>query len=325
MAGSAADAIGQAVERSKQLLFLPFKVEKWFALGFTVFLAQCGEGNFNTVQVPNLPFGGGSPTLPKGPYGGSGSDFAKMFDEAVKAFNSDFALYMTLLIAGFVLTIGLSIVVLWVSSRAKLMLVESVVWDRVDLGRQWTRAADLGSSLFKFRLWLQLGGGLLALGALALGILTGLSDFQKGDFFGPHALMGYALLGFAALAVGLPLGFAALLLDDFVVPLMVVRNVRVGDAWGICRREVLSGNWGNLLLFYVLRVLLALGIAIAVFVLKCITCCLSAIPYLGTVLVLPVLVFWRAFPLYYMEQIGVSIFPTPEPSWQAYDQWRFPR
>lgn len=327
MAGSAADAIGQAVERSKQLLFQPFKLEKWFPLGFTVFLAQCGEGNFNTVQVPNLPFGGSgsSPTFPKPSPTSSSADFTKMLDEAVKTFNADFALYLSLVIGGLVVAIVLSIVVLWVSSRAKLMFIESVVWDRVDIGRQWTRAAELGSSLFKFRLWLQLGGGLLTLGALTLAIVTGLSDFQKGEFLGHQALMGYALFGFALVAVGVPLGFVGLLLDDFVVPLMVVRNARVGEAWGICRREVLTGNWGNLLLFYLLRVLLALGIAIAVFVLKCITCCISTIPYLSTVLILPVLVFWRAFPLYYMEQIGVAVFPAPEPSWQAYDQWRFPR
>jgi hypothetical protein len=324
MAGPA-EAIGQAVERSKQLLFMPMKPEKWFPLGFTVFLAQCGEGNFNTVQVPNLPFGSGSgPALPKPGYG-SGSDFTKLIDDAVKAFNADFALYLTLVIAGVLVTIGLSIAVLWVSSRAKLMFVESVVWDRVDLGQQWTRAAELGSSLFKFRLWLQLGGGLLTLGALAVGVVTGLADFQKGNFFGPQALLGYALFGSALLLVGLPLAFAGLLLDDFVVPLMVVRNQHVVEAWGTCRNEVLSGNWGNLLLFYLLRVLLAFGIAIAVFVLKCVTCCVSTVPYLGTVLILPVLVFWRAFPLYYMEQIGVSVFPPPEPSWQAYDQWRFPR
>ena len=55
MAGSAADAISQAVERSKQLLF-PVKIDKWFALGFTVFMAQCGES-----QGMNVPTNFGSP------------------------------------------------------------------------------------------------------------------------------------------------------------------------------------------------------------------------------------------------------------------------
>jgi hypothetical protein len=192
------------------------------------------------------------------------------------------------------------------------MFVESVVWGRVDLGQQWTRAAELGMSVFKFRLLLQLAGGFLGLGALVLGVVVGLSDFRAGHFAGTNALIGYALFGFATLAVAVPLALTALLFDDFVLPLMVVRNVH-------------AGNWGNLVLFYILRVLLAFGIVIAVWVLNCVTCCLISLPYLGTVILLPVFVFWRAFPLYLMEQLGLQIFPTPEPSWQAYDQWRFPR
>jgi hypothetical protein len=325
MAGSAADAIGQAVERSKQLLFQPLKPERWFALGLTVFLAQCGEYNFNPMQAPGMPFGSGGPPFPKPSSGGVGAGLQKMIDDTVRAFYDELALYVTLLSAGVLVTIGLGILIIWFSSRAKLMLVESVVYGRIDLGQQWARAAELGMSVLKFRLLLQLGGGFLGLGALALGVVTGLADFQAGHFSGPHALIGYALFGFATLAIGVPIAFTVLLFDDFVLPLMVVRNVRVSEAWRMCRREVLSGHWGDLLLFYVLRVLLAFGVAIAVWVLNCVTCCLISIPYVSSVVLLPVFVFWRAFSLYFMEQLGLQIFPAPEPSWQAYDQWRFPR
>lgn len=322
MAGSAADAIGQAVERTKQLLLQPLKPEKWFTLGLTVFLAQCGEGNFNSFQAPNIPFGGGSFSKPSG---SPLTDFQKLIDEGVRAFYDDLALYVTLASVGLLLTIGLGLLVIWFSSRAKLMLVESVIHDRVNVSQQWARAAELGMSVFKFRLLIQLGGGFLGLGTIILGAALAFSDLQAGHFSGPHALMGYALLGFATLLLGLPIALTMLLFDDFVLPLMVVRNVRVGEAWGICRREVLAGNWGNLVLFYVLRVLLGFGIVIAVWILNCVTCCLISLPYLGTVLLLPVFVFWRAFSLYFMEQLGLRIFPTPDPSWQAYDQWRFPR
>lgn len=326
MAGSAADAISQAVERSKQLLF-PFKPEKWFALGFTVFLAQCGEGNFNSVQMPSSPFGSGSPRIPSSPRGGGGlpSGLQKTIDELLRTVNADLALYVGLAIGTLLVTLGLSVFILWFSSRAKLMLVESVVWDRVDVGQQWTNAAELGASLFKFRLWLALATWILVFGSLAVGLLVGFADLKAGNVFGPAAVMGYALFGLAVVLLGFPLGIVSLLLDDFVVPLMVVRNVRVGEAWGICRNEVLSGNIGGLMLFYILRFVLAIGVGIAVFVLSCITCCISRIPYLGTVLVLPVFVFWRAYSLYFMEQLGLQIFPAPEPSWVAYDQWRFPR
>ncbi len=323
MAGSAADALSHAVERSKQLLF-PLKGEKWFALGFTVFLAQCGEGGYNTIQTPQLPFGSG-PTFPKTPSGGPGAELQGMLDELVRAFRDDFALYVALAVGGMFVVMTLSLVVLWLSSRAKLMLVESVVWDRVNLNQQWASAAELGMSLFKFRWLLTWGGGLLTLGLMGASVATGFADFQAGSFAGPRAMLAYALFSFALFAVGFPLGIAGLVLNDFVVPLMVVRNVRVAEAWRMCRREVLSGNVAGLIVFYVLRFVLAIGIAIAMFILQCVTCCLTGIPYLGTVLLLPVPIFWQAFPLYYLEQLGLKIFPAPEPSWAAYDQWRFPR
>jgi hypothetical protein len=122
-----------------------------------------------------------------------------------------------------------------------------------------------------------------------------------------------------------PLAIVYALLDDFVVPLMVVRNARVGEAWRMCRAEVLSGNIGGVVLFYLLRLVLGIAIVIATFVLSCLTCCLTVLPYIGTVIMLPVFVFSRAYPLYYLEQLGIRLFPPPEPSWVAYDQWRFPR
>lgn len=325
MAGSAADALGYAIDRSKQLLF-PLKPEKWFALGFTVFLAQCGENNYNSVQLPNIPFGGSGSPSTRAPSGATpAAELQRVFEDAVRTLRGDLVFYVTVAVVSVLVLIALSLFITWFSSRAKIMFVESVVWDRVAVGEQWTRSADLGLSLFKCRVLFSLAGFLIATLALGSALLTGFSDFQSGNFFGPQALLGFLLMGLAVSLLGFPLLIATLLLDDFVVPLMVIRNVRVSEAWSICRREVLPGNVAGLFVFYLLRVLLAFGIAIAVLVIRCVTCCVAAIPYLSTVFLLPVFVFWRAFPLYYLEQIGVRVFPAPEPSWAAYDQWRFPR
>jgi len=322
MSRSPADAISKAVERSQQLLF-PFNANKWFALGFTVFLAQCGDGG-----------GGGSfPSLPSGPSssssgGGGGAssfDFQKVIDDALASLNRDLALYATVAAIGAALVLGLAILIVWFSSRAKLMFVESVIWDRVDIGGQWVRAAELGMSLSKFRLALGFGGWLLFLCSLAGAVVAALPDFKSGDFFGTRALIGYGILGASALFIGFPLAVVGALLDDFVVPLMVVRNARVRQAWAICRAEVLAGNVGGIVLFYLLRIGLAFAIAIAAMVISCVTCCLTAIPYVGTVLMLPIFVFSRAYPLYYLEGLGVSVFPVPEPAWAHYEEWRFPR
>lgn len=325
MAGSAADAVSPAIERSKQLLF-PIKGEKWFALGFTVFMAKCSEGGGGgSFNFPSLP--GGSSPAPSTPGAGPGvgSELEQFFAPILKALHDDLAFWLGVVIGSTLALVGLWAFVLWFSSRAKLMFVESVVWDRVDVSAQWTRAAELGLSLFKFRALFALGGGLLVLSTFAAGGVVALPDWSSGSFLGPRAVIGYSLFAAGALLIGFPLSVTLALLDDFVVPLMVVRNARVGDAWRIFRAEVLPGNIGGILLFYVLRFVLGMASAIGVAVLTCITCCLVVIPYLGTVLLLPLWVFSRAFPMYYLEQLGIRIFPAPEPTWAHYEQWRFPQ
>ncbi len=319
MARSPADAISRAVERTQKLLF-PFNANKWFALGFTVFMAQCGEGGGGSL--PNFPGGSGSSSAGGGP---ASWDFRAMLDEAMRTLNKDLALYVTLGVVGITLGLGIWLLVMWFSSRAKLMFVESVIWDRVELGKQWDRAAKLGMSLCKFRLLLSLCGGLLLLAGGGAGVLLALPSWQSGDFFGPAAVLGYAVIAGTALLIGLPLWLTQALLDDFVVPFMVLRNVPVGEAWQLCRAEVLSGNVGGVALFYVLRIALAFAISIVAMVLTCVTCCATAIPYVGTVLLLPVLTFSRLYPLCYMAELGIAVFPQLEPSWAEYEAWRFPR
>lgn len=322
MAGSPADAISQAVERTKQLLF-PAKAEKWFALGFTVFLAQCGEGGGSFNLPTGLPSGGSPPSSSGG--GSFPKEAQQMFEEAVRTFQADVALYVSLAAGALLIGLGTWMLVLWFSSRAKLMFVESVVWDRVDVSQQWTRAAELGFSLFKFRALLSAAGWLLGLGIIAGAVVVGLPAFLAGNFWGPRAWASYATFGLGSLVLGVPLAIVSALTDDFVVPLMVVRNLRVRPAWQACRAEVLAGHVGGLILFYLLRAVLAVGVRLVGTILFCFTCCLVSVPYLGTVILLPAHVCSRAFALCYLEQLGIPIFPAPEPSWAAYDQWRFPR
>jgi hypothetical protein len=325
MAGSAADAISPAVERSQQLLFRPFKAEKWFALGFTVFMAQCAEGG-GGGSMPNLPSPGSTGSRGGSPGGlGLGAEFQRMFNDAIQSFRDNLGLYLMIGAGVLLFALAIGLFITWFSSRAKLMFVDSVVHDRVDVSGQWSRFWELGFSLFKCRVALGLTVWLTGLGSIAAGILVALPDFEAGQFLGTRAVVGYAILAASVLFFAIPLGIAGLLLDDFVVPLMAVRSVKVLEAWRLCRTEVLAGNVGGVVLFYVLRFFLAIGIAMATMVLTCLTCCITAIPYIGTVVLLPLFVFNRAYPLYFMEQLGVAIFPVPEPAWAAYDQWRFPR
>ena len=90
---------------------------------------------------------------------------------------------------------------------------------------------------------------------------------------------------------------------------MFRRGGRCLQGWGVLLR-LLAGNLGRFILYFLFQIVLSLGIGVviltAVVVTCCIACCLMAIPFLGTVLLLPVFVFQRAYSLYYLAQYGAE-------------------
>jgi hypothetical protein len=47
------------------------------------------------------------------------------------------------------------------------------------------------------------------------------------------------------------------------------------------------------------------------------TCCLAGLPYVSSVVFLPIFVFRRAYSLYVLQGLGKRVFPdvTPPPMW----------
>jgi hypothetical protein len=84
--------------------------------------------------------------------------------------------------------------------------------------------------------------------------------------------------------------------------------VRTVEGFRIVRRELLGPHTGAVFLYLLMRVALSLAIVVLVLVAICVTlCCLAcvlALPYVGTVLMLPVLVFLRCYALCFLEQLG---------------------
>jgi hypothetical protein len=61
---------------------------------------------------------------------------------------------------------------------------------------------------------------------------------------------------------------------------------------------------GEILLYCLFLIVLALATAIVACVATCATCCIAAIPYIGTVILLPVFVVLRSFSLLFLRQFG---------------------
>src|SRR5439155_25767137 len=94
---------------------------------------------------------------------------------------------------------------------------------------------------------------------------------------------------------------------DFVVPIQFARGGACREGWRILL-ALLSQNVGPFILYFLFQIVLAIAIFALVLMVVLVTCCIAgclfAIPYLGTVFLLPILVFTRAYSIYYLAQFG---------------------
>ena len=139
-------------------------------------------------------------------------------------------------------------------------------------------------------------------GLSALIIFVPLGFFGQGagnEAMTPLIILCFALLFLAWICFAIFFG----LISYFMVPVMYIRRCRALDAF----REVvrLIPNYiPSLILFCLFSICLFLGMAMVSGLVTCATCCLAALPYVGTVILLPVFVFLRAFGLLFFRQFG---------------------
>ncbi|MFN7958605.1 MAG: hypothetical protein U0P46_09825 [Holophagaceae bacterium] len=296
---SITDPIQPAIAHAKRILFEPFSARKWFVLGFAAFLAQLGDGgsfNFN-----GNPFDRGS--------SGGSPDFSP-----VTTWISDhLPLVIALAVVFFILGLALAVLFQWLGSRGQLVFLDGVVRDRAEIVEPWTRLRPLGDSLFRFRLMLLLTALGLLLVCGGLGALIALPDIHARAF-GGAALAG-VLVGGGLLVLGvLLLALVEAVLHDFTVPIMYHRGLPVREAWLVLRRELIPGHGWHFVGFYLMRFLLGIGAAMIMLLGCCLTCCVAVLPYISSVVFLPLFVFFRCYSLEFLAQYGEGwrIIRVPE-------------
>ena len=310
---SVTEPVSPALERVKTMLFKPFDLGKWFTIGFCAWLAFLGEGGggggFNNAFNINNSSNNGGPAGERLRHGyHQGRDF--VLD------NLDWIIPVAA--GAMILLAALWLVILWLSSRGQFMFLHCVALDKAEVGEPWSKFEREANSLFWFRLVLGLIGMILILPMLAgiAVIIVRMVLRGEPDAAGIMMAVGLALLFFAAAIV-----FALIhkFTTDFVVPILFLRGGKCLAAW----REfwgLLADNAGLFTLYILFQIVLGMAIGIIVLGAVLITCCCAgcvmAIPYIGTVLLLPVLVFKRSYPLYFLRQFGpgYDVFPPAPPA-----------
>ena len=290
--------IQQAIDRTIDVLFRPFDFAKWLGLGFCAWLAQLGSGT-----------GGGGSNNIGNQVEWSDDDFGdsarREIDGALEQLKSWVAdnLEIIWLVGGGItlLVIGVLLLVTWLSSRGHMMFVDGVIHDRGNVVEPWQRMASLGVliGLIAFLVMVAPFG----LGAYHLWT-HGAGNLDFETLLVPTVLLTFGFL----LLAGLIFGLIALAVKDFIVPLMWLRQQRVMSAWS----ELMSlcGNWTlTFVLYVIVRFFLGFSMIVLVVFATCATCCIAAVPYVGVVLLLPLHVFMRAYPLYFLGQFGPDYAP----------------
>jgi len=102
----------------------------------------------------------------------------------------------------------------------------------------------------------------------------------------------------------------------FMPPVMYTRRCSPSDAARAILRLILDDPV-PFILFILFMLALWIGWIMVGCLVTCLTCCLASLPYIGTVMVLPVPVFFRSFSLLFLRQFGAdwdvwSKIPVPE-------------
>ena len=294
-----------AIERVRCMLFRPFDLGRWFVIGFCAWLATLGQGA-----------SGASFRFP-GRFGNA--DWHNTFEEARHFVLNNLHWIVALAVVLALVGVVLWVVFIWLSSRGRFMFLHCVALNKAEVKAPWHAFAPQGNSLCWFRLVVHLIGMAVILPLLLLlaVLLVGMIRHESAEMAG---ILGVIGLGLAALAGALVFILVGKLTTDFVVPIMVLRSSLCLAAWKECF-ALLAANFWRLVLYLLFQVVLGILICLLVLTVVIVTCCcagcLMAIPYLGTVLLLPILVFGRAYSVYYLAQYGPTFdvfLPSEQPT-----------
>jgi hypothetical protein len=301
-------AFDSAWERMMVILFRPFDLGKWFAIGLSAFLAGLlsGGNGYNG----SYGTGSGNNNL-SGNFSGnfSGNSFGNI-NNSVNQMNAAVANAVSALQIGmkmflFALLIGFCLLLLWLSARGQFMFLDNVARNRGAIAWPWRAYARQGNSLFLFILLLTLIMFVIFVPVTVVGLMSFMPIVRAHRWPEGGEVLPVILYGLVFLALAVLIQAVFFLFVELGIPLMF-RN-------GLAARAAFAETWrlmvrhpGAILLFVLLRIALFLGLLVVSVIACCVTCCIGLVPYLGTVVLLPALVYIKCFTLDFLAQMGPS-------------------
>lgn len=272
----------EALGLTKTTLFEPFNFEKWLIIGFAAFLTHLNLGggyNFNF------------------PLNGNWGTNTQAEQENIQSFMERMTPVLVMLIGiAIILALVFFVALTWIRARGRFILIDCIVKNRGAIVQPWKEYRAEGNSYFLFLLCFIIS---FVASIMVIALLVILPIF----LLNPSERGAIAFLPLVSLIIILPALLLFFSLAQFVAPVMYRRRCA---AWPAVTDllALLGSNLGVFILYVLFSFVVGIGIGIAMMVLVCMTCCIAAVPYVGTVMLLPIYVFFQAFSLLFIRQFG---------------------
>ena len=255
MPASAVDVVRPAIDHTVKQLFKPFRLGQWVRLAVTGLLAgELGTSGGCSFQLPWRP-----------------SNRSEQFLAQAVPRNALLAVGIAALI---VLALALFVALLYVSSRMRFVLFDSVIAKECHIAMFWRNRSVPAYRYFVFQLLLltAVAGSLAFFGSIAAIIAFGTGWYRTpAEHLVPIILIGAVFL--VLLGVLVIIGFAiSVLTKDFVVPQMALEDSSVVEGWQrlwtmMTAEKVGYAGYLGLKIVLTIGAAVAVGIAGLVFVL----------------------------------------------------------
>jgi hypothetical protein len=136
-----------------------------------------------------------------------------------------------------------------------------------------------------------------------LAALIAIPDIQD-ETFGVSAIIAIVVGGSLLILYILACIVLSFIIKVLLIPTMYLKRVGAVEGWKIAWNQLFKSHVWSSILLLLMMFLLAIGAGTIAICAVCATCCIAALPYVSSVVLLPITVFFVCYALCYIQQFG---------------------
>lgn len=276
----------EAFALMKKILFQPFDLGKWCIIGFAAFLASLAGGSSYSFN----PFSRWDTREDK-------KTIAEFFPDLGSVAQMEWWVIGLIVIGGLII-LALVLVFMWLGARGRFIFTDCIVYNRGAIVAPWKEFRAQGNSFFLFSLLTMLCIFVVVV-LVALALFFPLVLRGSGRQTGPGFWIALGVFVFFILCIA----FGWTLVSQLMIPIMYRQRCLARQALSQSV-GLIATQPGPMLLYFLFLLVILFAAGLISCVAACVTCCIAAIPYIGTVVLLPIPVILHGFSLLFLRQFG---------------------